>query len=152
MKRWIFPGDLLLKDRQLELDQRKRPLHCYENVAFATFSRQSSRSSHESTTPGTSFRVPQATTAYKYPVNSPERVLEWKRRAKHLHCLNYSCDSSFASLQLSLGFLFSKNWVGKRECHCNWFKWYFNTRITAFLIALACIFYLCFLIHVSNTC
>jgi len=47
-----------------------------------TFSRQSSRSSRRSTTPGTSFRAPQATATYKYPVNSPERGLEKKTESK----------------------------------------------------------------------
>jgi len=37
-----------------------------------------------------------------------ERGLERKQRAKHLHCLSYSYDSSLVSLQFSIGFLFSE--------------------------------------------
>jgi len=68
VERWIFPGDLLLENRQLELDQRK----------WLPLCRKSSGSSHGSMTPGPSFRAPQATAAYKYAINSPERGLKGK--------------------------------------------------------------------------
>ena len=76
VERWIFPGDFLLEDRKVELDQRKRPLNCSRNVAFDAFLRPSSGNSCGSTIPDTSFRAPQTTAAYKYLVNSPEMELE----------------------------------------------------------------------------
>ena len=126
MESWIFPRDPLLEDRQLELDQRKRPPHSRENVAkpyshenatFATFPqqssgrkvafmRQSSGNSRGSRTRVPSIRASQAIAAYKYLINSPERGLERKQRAEHLYYLSYSYYSSLASLQFSLGFYF----------------------------------------------
>jgi len=82
VERWIFPGDLLLEDRQLELDQRKQPLYCHENVAYSAFPRPSSGRSRGSTIPGNSIRTFQATTAYKYATKITRERVRKKTESK----------------------------------------------------------------------
>jgi len=79
MEKWIFPENLLLQDRQLELDQRKRILFCRRNATKAAFPQQSYGISRGSTT---HVRAPQATAAYKIPCKFTKERVRKKTESK----------------------------------------------------------------------